>query len=77
MTKYKRRVAIAALVAGALSLSACSGTPATDGATQDDVGVPYGASPEEFAAALADMTPVTLTWQTGISSADNPAGSVR
>jgi len=71
--KYRRLGLVAAAAAGALVLIGCTdaGGP---GGTAGGAGLPYGSSPEEFAAALEDMEPVTLIYQTGTASEDTSYG---
>lgn len=62
----RRRVRVTSVLAGVatvgLVLTGCGGAGAEgDGAAVESV--PYGASVEEFQAALADMDPVTLVYQ--------------
>ena len=54
----RRRMAVAA-VATAMVLAGCAESAASGGGSGESV--EFGASPEEFEAALADMEPVTLT----------------
>lgn len=55
----------------AVTLAACSAEPKEATGGDSSEGVPAGASKEEYAAALADMEPVTLTLQTP-TPAENP-----
>lgn len=59
----------------ALGLAGCAGSAGgSTGGGDEAAGVDYGATPEEYQAALADMDPVTLTYQPGSASAQGFTG---
>jgi TRAP-type C4-dicarboxylate transport system substrate-binding protein len=66
----------AAVLALALGMSGCAGGVGggAGGEAGGGEGVEYGASPEEYQAALEDMEPVTLTYQGGGASAESGSG---
>ncbi len=68
--------ALAVLSVGALTgLSGCAGSAGSATAeSASGSGVDFGASPEEYQEALADMDPVTLTYQPGAQSAQGHTG---
>lgn len=71
-----RSGAAAAFGALLLGLSACGGTVGSGGAGDSDdsgAGLPAGASAEEYQEALADLDPITITYQAGSASAEGLA----
>ncbi|WP_349827391.1 C4-dicarboxylate ABC transporter substrate-binding protein [Brevibacterium litoralis] len=74
-TTRGRRFLATGLAAGvALTLAACAGGTAGGGDGGGGEGVDFGASPEEYQAALEEMEPVTLTYQPGSQSAQGATG---
>lgn len=64
---------IAVGAAAAVVLSGCSTTDGDNGGeSTDGASIPWNASLEEYAAALADMDPVTLIWDSGAAGPENP-----
>ena len=65
-------------VLGATALVGLAGCAGTAGQSSEDAGggdgVEYGATAEEYQEALADMDPVTLTYQPGAQSGQGHTG---
>lgn len=78
-TPFTRRIRTAlGLAAAGITLVAASGCAASvaQNTASVDTGesVPWGAGPEEYRAALADMEPTTLTFQAGTASGESHTG---
>lgn len=75
MKRLMTRTLAVLSVAALTGLAGCAGSAAQ---SSDDAGggagVDYGASPEEYQEALADMDPVTLTYQPGAQSSQGHTG---
>jgi TRAP-type C4-dicarboxylate transport system substrate-binding protein len=73
--KKKSLLACAVLSTAALTLSACAGSAGSSGSgggnAGDGAGFAYGASQDEVDEALADLEPVTLTYQPAAASTNS------
>lgn len=73
-TPITRTLAVLSVVA-LTGLAGCAGSAGSATAeSESGAGVDFGASPEEYQEALADMEPVTLTYQPGAQSAQGHTG---
>ncbi|WP_051297455.1 hypothetical protein [Brevibacterium album] len=70
------RSALASAAVAAVTLSACAGGIGGGSQQSEGEGVPYGATAEEYRAALADMPETTLTVQAGTQSPESISANI-
>lgn len=67
-----KKISLAAIGAAlALAISGCAGSAGESGTDEAGSGFVFGASQQEVDAAIADLEPVTLTYQTAAASPDS------